>query len=279
MRIYFYGFWYNFKEREMAWFISFFSKVFNQELELSDTMEDGDILVECLWKTESLVDKKEWKHTFLYTCEGHYLNWWGNRQNPLEKYSCILGFNKTSNNYVCFPFFVPYIHNNLTYEPVKEVPQRMICAVISNAGGYIRNKFLEDIEKKCDVTYGGSYKNNINKKIEGDWDGINLINFYRQFKFVICMENEQQDYYITEKIINGFRAGIIPIYWGSPNISNYFNPSRFLCVENEESIDLIIDRILNMTDDEYLKIVNEPIFLKDDYLSEVIEDSKCLITN
>jgi hypothetical protein len=93
------------------------------------------------------------------------------------------------------------------------------------------------------------------------------------------MENEQQDYYITEKIINGFRAGIIPIYWGSPNISNYFNPSRFLCVENEESIDLIIDRILNMTDDEYLKIVNEPIFLKDDYLSEVIEDSKCLITN
>ncbi len=35
--------------------------------------------------------------------------------------------------------------------------------------------------------------------------------------------------------------------------------------------------MLNMTDEEYLDIVNQPIFLKDDYLSEIIEDTKsCL---
>ena len=258
MKIYFYGFWVNFLTKELGFFKSFFSKVFNEDLEVTDIMEDGDILVECLWKSESLIDKKEWKYTFLYTCEGHYLNWWGNRENPLEKYSCVLGFNKTSNNYVCFPFFVPYIQNNLSYEPIKEVPKNIICAVISNYGGYIRN--------------------NIGGKIQGDWDGTNLINFYKQFKFVICMENEQQEYYITEKVINGFRAGVIPIYWGSPNISKYFNPRRFLCIENEESIENVIDKMLNMTDEEYLEIVNQPIFLKDDYLSEVIEDTKsCLI--
>jgi hypothetical protein len=277
LKIYFHGFWNNFLNKELNIFLSFFSKVFNEDLELTDIMEDGDILVECLWKTESLIDKKEWKYTFLYTGEGHYLNWWGNRENPLEKYSCVLGFNKTSNNYVCFPFFVPYIQNNLSYEPVKEVPQNIVCAVISNYGGYIRNKFLEETEKKCSVAYGGSYKNNIGGKIQGDWDGINLINFYKQFKFVICMENEQQDYYITEKVINGFRAGVIPIYWGSPNISKYFNSRRFLCIENEESIENVIDKMLNMTDEEYLDIVNQPIFLKDDYLSEIIEDTKsCL---
>jgi hypothetical protein len=76
------------------------------------------------------------------------------------------------------------------------------------------------------------------------------------------MENTKKEHYITEKLINGFRAGIIPIYWGSPHISEYFNTKRFLILEDdsETSINAVIDRMVNMSDEEYFQIVNEPIF-------------------
>lgn len=278
MKIHFNGFWNGFTEnRHIQWFTNFFSKILKEDLVIGN-INESNILVESLWKSESLIHTKKWKYTFLYSGEGHYLNWFGNRQNPLEEYSCILGFNKTYSNYVCFPYFVLYTNlNTYSFHPVKEVPINTVCAIVSNSTGSVRNIFLDSLEKKCKVAYGGSYKNNIGGKIANDSNDSSLMNFYRQFKFVICMENEQQDYYITEKIINGFRAGIIPIYWGSPNISKYFNPKRFLCLEKIEDADTIINKMLTMTDSEYLEIIHEPIFLKNDYLSEVIDDTiQCL---
>ena len=95
------------------------------------------------------------------------------------------------------------------------------------------------------------------------------------------MENNQESYYITEKIINGFRAGIVPIYWGTPNVTKYFNPNRFLQLKSDSDSDIneIINKIINMTDDEYISMINTPIFIKnnDELLSELISDIKsCL---
>ena len=55
---------------------------------------------------------------------------------------------------------------------------------------------------------GGYYKNNINKTIS------NKIKFLSQYKFSIAMENIKGDGYISEKIIDSFNAGTIPIYLG-----------------------------------------------------------------
>jgi hypothetical protein len=76
------------------------------------------------------------------------------------------------------------------------------------------------------------------------------------------MENTKIGHYITEKIINGFRAGTIPIYWGSQHVTKYFNSKRFLIIEDtsDSSMNSVIDKMVNMSDEEYLQIVNEPIF-------------------
>lgn len=36
--------------------------------------------------------------------------------------------------------------------------------------------------------------------------------------------------YVTEKIVNAFLAGAIPIYWGSPFVLKMFNPRAFIFV-------------------------------------------------
>mgnify|MGYP000088050997 FL=1 len=74
----------------------------------------------------------------------------------------------------------------------------MVCAIISNPKGNIRNKFLDKLEQKTEVVYGGSFRNNIGYNLQGDHNSIELINFMKQFKFVITMENNKEDYYIQE---------------------------------------------------------------------------------
>ena len=112
-----------------------------------------------------------------------------------------------------------------------------------------------------------------------------ILNFYSQYKFVICLENTKQETYITEKIINGFLAKTIPIYWGSDSIYDYFNKERFINIPNlsETMINKVIGEIISIiTDDsKYLEMVNKPIF-NDNQLnkdtSDIANDIKLIIS-
>jgi len=44
-----------------------------------------------------------------------------------------------------------------------------------------------------------------------------------EYKFSIVVENFKSDYYFTEKLIDCFITGTIPIYWGCPSIDKFFN--------------------------------------------------------
>lgn len=43
------------------------------------------------------------------------------------------------------------------------------------------------------------------------------------YMFSIVVENSIQDHYFTEKIIDCFLTGTIPVYWGARRIGEYFN--------------------------------------------------------
>ncbi len=43
------------------------------------------------------------------------------------------------------------------------------------------------------------------------------------YQFHICVENSQQENYFTEKIIDCFITKTVPVYWGCPNIGNFFD--------------------------------------------------------
>ena len=265
MKAFFNGFWQGFFEKTDPIHIEFFLKlltdVFNEYIEVSYNIDDADILMESIFTNTSYINHKDWKASFLFTGESYYAQC---MNNNLSLYTCILGFNPTINNFVEFPFFVVYLKSfpDMTFKPTQTITNNYTAAVISNGSLNERTAFLDKLEQRLPVLYGGSYKNNIGRKVEGNFASNNLLNFYKNTKFVITMENAKIGHYITEKLINGLRAGTIPIYWGSRHISKYFNSKRFLILEDntESTINALIDKMVSMSNEEYFQIVNEPIF-------------------
>jgi len=58
-----------------------------------------------------------------------------------------------------------------------------------------------------------------------------------KFKFALCLENIESSGYITEKIVDCFVAGTVPIYLGGEDISTHFPNDSFINLRNFSSFD------------------------------------------
>jgi hypothetical protein len=101
------------------------------------------------------------------------------------------------------------------------------------------------------------------------------------------MENTQYETGITEKIVHGMLSQIIPVYWGSPRIYDYFNKDRFLNLEKDDETTMsnLINKMIDIKNNnkKWLDIVNQKIFPGDGKMWRTIEeisnDIKCLLFN
>ena len=78
--------------------------------------------------------------------------------------------------------------------------------------------------------------------------------YVREFKFNICPENVNRFGYVTEKIFDAFRAGSIPIYYGSDNRPEpgIINPSAVLFFDpNSDNQELVKEVKRLKSDDAY----------------------------
>ena len=96
--------------------------------------------------------------------------------------------------------------------------------------------------------------------------------------FHIAIENTQNINYISEKIIDCFMSYTIPIYWGCPNIGDYFNTDGIIFFNSAEELNHILD---NLTEQDYYnrleailenyKIANEKYAFYSDRVNKVID--------
>lgn len=63
------------------------------------------------------------------------------------------------------------------------------------------------------------------------------------FMFSIVVENSKFDDYFTEKLIDCFAVGTIPIYWGTKNIERYFDAGGIFTFNDLDELDKIIIRL------------------------------------
>jgi len=54
--------------------------------------------------------------------------------------------------------------------------------------------------------------------------------------FSVCMENTRENWYVTEKLIDCLLTQTVPIYWGCPDVSRYFDPRGILSFETLEDL-------------------------------------------
>ena len=69
----------------------------------------------------------------------------------------------------------------------------------------------------------------------------------QQYRFAICFENTVFPGYITEKIFDCFFTGVIPIYYGAPDIAEVIPPETFLDLRAVASLDELEDRLRGFT--------------------------------
>ena len=60
------------------------------------------------------------------------------------------------------------------------------------------------------------------------------------YRYSIVIENSKTDNYFTEKLIDCFAVGTIPIYWGCPNLEDYFNLDGIITFNTLEELDSIL---------------------------------------
>ena len=74
---------------------------------------------------------------------------------------------------------------------------------------------------------------------------------FDDFQFSISIENSQQINYFTEKVIDPLKMKTLPIYWGCPNIGDFFDTSGWIFFDG--SPDDLLHKIRSVTPDYYEK--------------------------
>jgi alpha(1,3/1,4) fucosyltransferase len=124
-----------------------------------------------------------------------------------------------------------------------------------------RIKFYKLLNSIKVVDSGGKVENNLGYNV------IDKIDFISKYKFNIAFENSSYNGYTTEKIVDAFIAGTVPIYYGNPLIYKEFNPKAFVNVESNNDYLETLERIIEIDGDLelYKSILSEKI-IKDDSL-------------
>ena len=76
-------------------------------------------------------------------------------------------------------------------------------------------------------------------------------------QFHICIENTKRNNWFTEKLIDCLRTKTVPIYWGCPNIGNWFNLNGFYIVDNFQEIIDVCNSLNENSYNEKLKYIEE----------------------
>lgn len=144
---------------------------------------------------------------------------------------------------------------------LSDVPPGFCSFVVSNAGKkktQRRIDFFHTLSRHQQVDSGGRYLNNVGGPISGGSGG--KIRFLSQYKFNIAFENESKLGYTTEKIVEAFLAGTVPIYWGSPRIAEEFNPESFINAHDFHDDEELAGQLLRLHRDDalYCSIIKQP---------------------
>jgi hypothetical protein len=185
--------------------------------------------------------------------------------NYLDRYLRIPYLFGLSYNYTNSKLFI------LRKIVLKNQKRKKFCAaVISNHRSYsnFRLHFINELNKYKKVDMGGSYNNNVGKIID-------KVKFLTDYKFSIAMENSEGDGYMSEKIIQSFIAGTIPIYYGDYMVDEFINPKSYILIRGEKDMKQKIEYIKKINEDEnlYKKILRENLIL-DINIKKKIEEQK-----
>lgn len=181
----------------------------------------------------------------------------------------------------------PYLQMPRPFYPIEK--KKFCTFVVRNGSCNVRNQFMKVLSKYKKVDCAGTYMNNMSGNMTAPEDeqvyGDKYLGFLQTYKFMICFENCKKPGYITEKIMNAYMAGCIPIYWGSHEALTWLNPKAFLFLENEtpDAMQTLVNKVMEIdkNPDLYKQIFMEPLVqsIPEEWQIENIRDKIRLCLN
>ena len=211
---------YNWHSDDSSWLGDFIRARFAQE----DWKKLSVVSVICSHRTFCL-NKKENKIFFTGENPDRYPNY---KNHALPHVKVSMGFDYLdAPNYLRFPLWIHYLFKpESDYAAICRRVEELnafhpaktdFCSLICRHGGddNLRGIMYEQISEIAPVMCAGKFMHN-DDRLWKDF-GNSKQAYLENFKFSICPENSNRTGYVTEKLFEAFRAGTVPIYWGSDN--------------------------------------------------------------
>lgn len=124
---------------------------------------------------------------------------------------------------------------------------------------YKKTKLISTITSSKRMTYGQKMRHFLIDKYKNNIDvfgrGYNIIDYkltgLKDYMFSLTIENTNQNYYFSEKLIDCFMTGTVPVYWGC-DIEKFFNPKGFIMINKMEDFENVLHEL---TEDKYIKML------------------------
>jgi hypothetical protein len=155
--------------------------------------------------------------------------------------------------YFLIPFFAKKFHSILTFSDrlIEKIPNGVFhpgaSLWVDPNKTFQKSELVSIIASAKAKTEGQRMRHQVIRTC--DRLGIRLDQFgrgYREVKdkgealgpymFSVCIENSAERNYFTEKLIDCFAQKVIPIYWGAPNIGDFFKLDGIILCRSEEEI-------------------------------------------
>lgn len=133
---------------------------------------------------------------------------------------------------------------------IFEKSKNISCITSNKAffpGHRVRLDIVEKTKHKYDL-FGRGFK-----EIPSKLDAL------RDYRFSVVIENDVSNNYFTEKINDCFLTGTVPIYYGCPNIGDFFNTDGIITFKDHQELLQILD---NLTEDDY---INRIVAIRDNH--------------
>jgi hypothetical protein len=152
-----------------------------------------------------------------------------------------------------------------------------------NYGIYDKSKLLSIIASQKDWTVGHRFRHWIIQKYKNEIDvygrGYNTtIDDYGKFGkiyalapyyFSLAVMNTKQKGYFTEVLTDVIATGTIPIFYGDPDISSYFNPNGIIHFNSFSELDYIIKNLSKELYDSKIEAVKENLEICKKYINDI----------
>lgn len=142
---------------------------------------------------------------------------------------------------------------------------------------YEKSKLLSIIVSNKKQTFGHrlrhdviGMKDHLKNPIDIFGNGYNPIEHkitaLQDYAFTIVIENTKRDFYFTEKLIDSFMTGTVPIYWGCPSIDKFFNLDGMILFDNLYDLQLQLNHLSFDKYNSMIEAINENFQKAKNYL-------------